>query len=54
MIRDKWQELAWERGRLGYPLSDEQPMQGGRFSRFQGGTIKWTPSGGAVVAWNID
>ena len=54
MIRNKWQEQGWERGRLGYPVSDEQGFEGGRVSRFQHGAIKWTPSGGAVVAFNID
>ena len=54
MIRDKWQEQGWEAGRLRYPISDEKGMEGGRFSQFQGGSIKWTPSGGAVIGHNID
>ena len=54
LIRDKWAELGWERGRLGYPRSDERGPNDRRASTFQGGTITWTPSGGAVVAWNID
>lgn len=55
-IREKWASEGWERGRLGYPISDELPdsQTGGRLSRFQGGVIRWTPTGGAVIAWNID
>jgi uncharacterized protein with LGFP repeats len=41
---------------LGYPISDERtPPDGhGRFSRFQGGDIVWTPEGGADVRQRID
>jgi uncharacterized protein with LGFP repeats len=53
-IRDLWAKLDWERGRLGYPVSDERGPHDRRGSTFQGGTITWTPSGGAVVAWKID
>jgi uncharacterized protein with LGFP repeats len=53
-IRDLWAQMGWERGRLGYPLSDEHNFQSGRASTFQHGTITWTPTGGPVVAWNID
>jgi uncharacterized protein with LGFP repeats len=53
-IRDLWQSLGWETGRLGYPKSDERGTPDKRASTFQGGTITWTPAGGAVVAWNID
>lgn len=50
-IRDKWGSLGWERGQLRYPISDEKSTSDGhgRFSQFQGGTIFWTPEGGAVV-----
>jgi uncharacterized protein with LGFP repeats len=50
-IRDKWAELEWERGFLGYPISDETPTPDGRgrYSRFEGGTIYWTPEGGTRV-----
>ena len=53
-IRDLWQGMGWERSWLGYPTSDEQDMPGGRISFFQGGAIRWTPEGGAVVMQNID
>jgi uncharacterized protein with LGFP repeats len=55
-IRDKWASMGWERSFLRYPVGDEQPGPGGhgRISRFQGGAIRWTPEGGAVVMQNID
>ena len=48
-IRDKWAKLGWERGVLGYPISDETktPDGVGRFTVFQGGSIYWTPKTGA-------
>jgi hypothetical protein len=44
-IRDRWARLGWERSFLGYPLTDETgtPSGHGRYSRFQGGSIYWTP-----------
>ena len=49
LIRDKWGSLDWERGFLGYPLTDETttPDGIGRFNHFQGGSIYWTPDTGA-------
>jgi hypothetical protein len=48
-IREKWKELGWERGWLGYPLTDELEMPDGRgrYNLFQGGSIYWTPEKGA-------
>jgi hypothetical protein len=48
-IRGKWEALGWERGFLGYPLTDElvAPDGVGRFNGFQGGSVYWTPSTGA-------
>jgi uncharacterized protein with LGFP repeats len=42
-IAKKWNEMGRERGRLGYPISDEQAVgnAGQRVSYFQGGTIYW-------------
>src|SRR5437867_13073157 len=35
LIRDKWGQLGWERGWLGYPVTDETNMEGGgRFNHF--------------------
>src|SRR5262245_55794350 len=49
LIREKWAALAWERGFLGYPLTDETatPDGSGRFNHFQRGSIYWTPQTGA-------
>ena len=48
-IRAKWSRLGWERGYLGYPMTDETttPDTVGRFTHFQGGSIYWTPRTGA-------
>jgi hypothetical protein len=48
-IRDKWSALGWERGLLGYPLTDELPTPDGvgRFNHFQGGSVYWSPATGA-------
>ncbi|GLZ47268.1 hypothetical protein Acsp06_34530 [Actinomycetospora sp. NBRC 106375] len=44
-----WAGMGWERGALGYPLSDETatPDGIGRFNRFQNGSIYWTAATGA-------
>ena len=46
LIRDKWAQLNWEAGILGYPISDETAASDGvgRYSTFQNGTIFWAPS----------
>ena len=48
-IRNKWEALSWERGFLGYPVTDETgtPDGVGRYNHFQGGSIYWSPSTGA-------
>jgi hypothetical protein len=48
-IAGKWAELGWERSALGYPTSDEEPVGDGvgRVSRFQIGSIYWSPASGA-------
>ena len=48
-IRNKWAELGWENGSLGFPVSDEYAIPGGRRSDFQGGHITWSPQTGAVI-----
>jgi uncharacterized protein with LGFP repeats len=48
-IRDKWASLGWERGKLGYPTSDEFQSGAARRSNFQHGYITWTAKGGAVA-----
>ena len=39
-IRSRWAALGWERG-LGYPVSDEYAVSGGRRSDFERGSIVW-------------
>ena len=46
-IRTKWQEMGWEKSRLGYPVAAEQDQGRGRIQRFQGGALFWTPQGGS-------
>ncbi len=45
LIREKWASMGWEKGDLGYPLSDEMTMADGvgRYSAFQGGRIYYHP-----------
>ncbi len=62
LIRLKWQSLGWERGILGYPVTDEfgTPDGIGRYNHFyklngaaqvvDEGSIYWTPEHGA---WSI-
>ena len=42
VIREKYASLGWEAGVLGYPVSDEHDIAGGRRSDFQHGSITWT------------
>jgi hypothetical protein len=48
-IRDRWNAMGAERSALGFPTSDEYAASGGRRTDFQGGSIVWTPTAGAVV-----
>lgn len=43
-IRDAWKDAGWEAGELGYPISDEYAVTGGRRSDFQHGSITWNSS----------
>jgi uncharacterized protein with LGFP repeats len=45
-IRAKWAQMDWERSALGYPVTGELAAADGvgRFSKFQGGSIYWSPS----------
>ncbi len=43
-IRDKWAEVGWEAGDLGYPVSDEYAVSVGRRNDFEGGSITWNSS----------
>ena len=46
LIRERWQQLGWERSYLGYPTSDEYGIANGRRTDFQHGYIIWTPATG--------
>ncbi|WP_174186217.1 LGFP repeat-containing protein [Nocardia barduliensis] len=40
-IRKAWEENGGAQGELGYPVSDEKDIPGGKQSDFSGGTITW-------------
>lgn len=46
-IRALWGAMNAEAGPLGYPVSDEYAIPGGRRSDFQNGSIVWAPGAGA-------
>lgn len=48
-IRDAWAAMGWEGSRLGYPVSDEYAVPGGRRTDFQGGSLIWTPATGVTA-----
>lgn len=52
-IRDKWSDLGWENGTLGYPITDESrtPDGQGSYNHFQGGSIYWSPATDAHQIW---
>ncbi|MFR9793872.1 DUF2599 domain-containing protein [Streptomyces sp. MB22_4] len=52
-IGDKWGQLDWEAGPLGYPVDDESAnLDGvGKGQRFEGGIMAWHPSYGAHPVW---
>lgn len=47
-ILGTWAELDWEQGPLGYPISDEYGVPGGRRSDYQGGYLYWDASSGTI------
>jgi hypothetical protein len=48
-IRKKWAEWEWERGKLGYPTSEEMQAGDLRKSYFQYGYVTWSNAAGAQV-----
>jgi hypothetical protein len=50
LIRQRWAQLNWELGYLGYPVTDEIDTVdgGGRVSRFEGGELIWRESTNTV------
>ena len=52
LIRDKWGELGYDGGSLGYPTTRERPTRvPGRFNHFQGGSVYWSTATGAHSVW---
>jgi hypothetical protein len=50
-IKDKWASMGWERGWLGYPMSDEFGVTGGRRNNFQHGWIIFYFSSGQAIPY---
>ncbi len=48
-IRDRWASMGWELSSLGYPVSDEFAVPGGRRSDFQHGSLTYRFSDGAIL-----
>ncbi|MDQ3715317.1 MAG: hypothetical protein M3381_04685, partial [Actinomycetota bacterium] len=48
-IRNRWASLGSERGSLGYPVSDEYDVSGGKRSDFQRGSITWDARTGTTT-----
>ncbi|MCW2746815.1 MAG: hypothetical protein JWM48_3365, partial [Mycobacterium sp.] len=48
-IRAAWAGQGWETGPLGYPISDEYAVTGGRQNDFTGGTITWNAATGHIT-----
>ncbi|MCY0903511.1 glycoside hydrolase family 3 N-terminal domain-containing protein [Arthrobacter sp. H14-L1] len=48
-IRARWGSLGWERGALGYPVTDEYDITGGRRSDFQHGSIIWDRASNTTI-----
>ncbi len=52
VIRDRWAELGWEQGRLGFPTSDAVTDAAGTEQRFTGGAV-FAPSGATGQAVRV-
>lgn len=51
LIRNKWADAQWERGLLGFPVTDEgqTPDGVGRFNHFEGGSVYYHPEFGTWI-----
>jgi len=49
-IRAKWSSIGWERGCLGYPISDELAISGGRQSNLQHGLVTYLFKSGQATS----
>ncbi|MEU2121410.1 alpha/beta hydrolase-fold protein [Nocardia niwae] len=53
LILGKYAQLGFENSPLGFPVAEEQPLKDlGRYSRFEGGNIYWSPVSGAWAVRN--
>ncbi|MGQ4618367.1 alpha/beta hydrolase-fold protein [Nocardia sp. R7R-8] len=53
LILGKYAQLGFENSPLGFPVAEEQPAKdAGRFSRFEGGNVYWSPVSGAWAVRN--
>jgi hypothetical protein len=54
-ILDKWAEMHWGAGPLGFPTSHELPTVDniGRFRNFERGIISWHPEIGPHIVWGL-
>ncbi|WP_427501699.1 LGFP repeat-containing protein (plasmid) [Methylomonas sp. MED-D] len=53
LIRQKWADLSWEQGFLGFPVTDELDIpdgSGGRYNVFEHGIVTWHPGQTEAVA----
>ncbi|RMI33490.1 hypothetical protein EBN03_10190 [Nocardia stercoris] len=51
-IRDKWAQMGWEGGILGFPVTDAAKAgSDGLYQIFDGGTVYWSPKTGAHTVW---
>ncbi|MFB9377664.1 S8 family serine peptidase [Kineococcus gynurae] len=48
-ILDRYAASGWETGVLGFPTTSEVVVRGGAFTHFQGGSVYWSPAGGARI-----
>ncbi|MFD3704817.1 LGFP repeat-containing protein [Nocardia sp. NPDC058658] len=48
-IRQAWEAEGGAGGRLGYPTSDEQDIEGGKISHFENGSISYSIADDAVA-----
>ncbi|WP_159844762.1 alpha/beta hydrolase-fold protein [Nocardia sp. CY41] len=53
LILGKYAQLGFENSPLGFPVAEEQPLKDlGRYSKFEGGNIYWSPVSGAWAVRN--
>ena len=49
-FRTFWSSTGWERGWLGYPVTNESPVAGGQGQTFEYGHLRWDAGSGRVTA----